>query len=221
MPNNLNWNTNWKIKLKSRQLSTTKSFLKITPKLDQKLYWIAKLLLAYNARATFVLASWIRFYETYFSCTHADFDFQWELPGAGFGRMPGEDLPPCSPASGNARLPGPGVGCSTTTPQALLPETGSANCLQTGKKYNSHWRQLLPQICTVRKGTNFELAILFLLSVKRRVVLIIGICVKWYVPCQVQLLVSQNDVENYTQIRMDLDKLRLMVEKSELWVYVG
>ncbi|KAL5260489.1 hypothetical protein ACHWQZ_G010582 [Mnemiopsis leidyi] len=38
---------------------------------------------------------------------------------------------------------------------------------------------------------------------------------------QVQLLVSQSDVENYTQIRTDLDKLRLMVEKSELWVYVG
>ena len=34
-------------------------------------------------------------------------------------------------------------------------------------------------------------------------------------------MVSQSDVENYTQIRTDLDKLRLMVEKSELWVYVG
>ena len=43
---------------------------------------------------------------------------------------------------------------------------------------------------------------------------------QWNV-CQVQLLVSQSDVENYTQIRTDLDKLRLMVEKSELWVYVG
>ncbi|UYV64395.1 K02A2.6-like [Cordylochernes scorpioides] len=36
---------------------------------------------------------------------------------------------------------------------------------------------------------------------------------------QVQLLVSTSDVDNYKQIRMDLDELRLLVEKSELWVY--
>ena len=36
---------------------------------------------------------------------------------------------------------------------------------------------------------------------------------------QVQLLVSTSDVENYKQIKTDLDELRLMVEKSELWVY--
>ncbi|XP_033110627.1 inositol 1,4,5-trisphosphate receptor-like [Anneissia japonica] len=36
---------------------------------------------------------------------------------------------------------------------------------------------------------------------------------------QVQLLVSNNDVENYKQIKADLDELRLLVEKSELWVY--
>ncbi|XP_018621500.1 inositol 1,4,5-trisphosphate receptor type 2 isoform X3 [Scleropages formosus] len=35
---------------------------------------------------------------------------------------------------------------------------------------------------------------------------------------QVQLLVSEQDVENYKQIKEDLDKLRLTVEKSELWV---
>ncbi|XP_037539386.1 inositol 1,4,5-trisphosphate receptor type 2 [Nematolebias whitei] len=35
---------------------------------------------------------------------------------------------------------------------------------------------------------------------------------------QVQLLVSENDVENYKQIKTDLDQLRLTVEKSELWV---
>jgi inositol 1,4,5-triphosphate receptor type 1 len=35
----------------------------------------------------------------------------------------------------------------------------------------------------------------------------------------VQLLVSTNDVENYRQIKQDLDELRLLVEKSELWVY--
>lgn len=35
---------------------------------------------------------------------------------------------------------------------------------------------------------------------------------------QVQLLVSESDVENYKQIKTDLDKLRLLVEKSELWV---
>lgn len=34
-----------------------------------------------------------------------------------------------------------------------------------------------------------------------------------------QLLVSESDVENYKQIKADLDELRLMVEKSELWVY--
>lgn len=34
-----------------------------------------------------------------------------------------------------------------------------------------------------------------------------------------QLLVSNSDVENYKQIKSDLDELRLLVEKSELWVY--
>jgi hypothetical protein len=32
-------------------------------------------------------------------------------------------------------------------------------------------------------------------------------------------LVSNSDVENYKQIKTDLDELRLLVEKSELWVY--
>ena len=36
-----------------------------------------------------------------------------------------------------------------------------------------------------------------------------------------QLLVSNEDVENYKQIKCDLDELRLLVEKSELWVYKG
>lgn len=36
---------------------------------------------------------------------------------------------------------------------------------------------------------------------------------------QVQLLVSDSDVESYKQIKADLDNLRLLVEKSELWVY--
>jgi len=36
---------------------------------------------------------------------------------------------------------------------------------------------------------------------------------------KVQLLVSDSDVENYKQIKVDLDELRLLVEKSELWVY--
>lgn len=36
---------------------------------------------------------------------------------------------------------------------------------------------------------------------------------------QVQLLVSDNDVNSYKQIKEDLDGLRLLVEKSELWVY--
>ncbi|XP_076840863.1 inositol 1,4,5-trisphosphate-gated calcium channel ITPR2 isoform X1 [Brachyhypopomus gauderio] len=35
---------------------------------------------------------------------------------------------------------------------------------------------------------------------------------------QVQLLVSESDVESYKQIKADLDLLRLTVEKSELWV---
>ena len=30
---------------------------------------------------------------------------------------------------------------------------------------------------------------------------------------------SEADVENYKQIKVDLDELRLLVEKSELWVY--
>ena len=36
---------------------------------------------------------------------------------------------------------------------------------------------------------------------------------------QVQLLVTDSDVKNYTQIKADLDELRNLVEKSELWVY--
>ncbi|XP_051562764.1 inositol 1,4,5-trisphosphate receptor type 1 isoform X1 [Myxocyprinus asiaticus] len=36
---------------------------------------------------------------------------------------------------------------------------------------------------------------------------------------QVQLLVTSQDVENYKQIKSDLDQLRSVVEKSELWVY--
>lgn len=35
---------------------------------------------------------------------------------------------------------------------------------------------------------------------------------------QVQLLVSNQDVDSYKQIKADLDQLRLTVEKSELWV---
>ncbi|XP_031422658.1 inositol 1,4,5-trisphosphate receptor type 3 isoform X2 [Clupea harengus] len=35
---------------------------------------------------------------------------------------------------------------------------------------------------------------------------------------QVQLLISAQDVENYKLIKSDLDRLRTMVEKSELWV---
>jgi len=31
--------------------------------------------------------------------------------------------------------------------------------------------------------------------------------------------VSDSDVESYKQIKFDLDELRLLVEKSELWVY--
>ena len=30
---------------------------------------------------------------------------------------------------------------------------------------------------------------------------------------------SDSDVESYKQIKIDLDELRLLVEKSELWVY--
>lgn len=36
---------------------------------------------------------------------------------------------------------------------------------------------------------------------------------------QVQLLVSDQDIESYKQIKNDLDVLRQCVEKSELWVY--
>ncbi|XP_029011065.1 inositol 1,4,5-trisphosphate receptor type 3 isoform X2 [Betta splendens] len=35
---------------------------------------------------------------------------------------------------------------------------------------------------------------------------------------QVQLLISAQDVENYKLIKTDLDRLRMLVEKSELWV---
>lgn len=36
---------------------------------------------------------------------------------------------------------------------------------------------------------------------------------------KIQLLVSDEDVNNYNKIKTDLDKLRLLVEQSELWVY--
>ena len=35
---------------------------------------------------------------------------------------------------------------------------------------------------------------------------------------QVQLLVSAKDIENYNKIRKNLDKLKFLVEESELWV---
>lgn len=38
---------------------------------------------------------------------------------------------------------------------------------------------------------------------------------------KVQLLVTSQDVDNYKQIKQDLDQLRSIVEKSELWVYKG
>ena len=49
------------------------------------------------------------------------------------------------------------------------------------------------------------------------------LCVSDFTVCscgllQVQLLVSEQDVENYKQIKTNLDQLRLAVEKSELWV---
>ena len=36
--------------------------------------------------------------------------------------------------------------------------------------------------------------------------------------CMVQLLITSLDVENYKLIKADLDRLRTLVEKSELWV---
>ena len=33
------------------------------------------------------------------------------------------------------------------------------------------------------------------------------------------MLVSDDDVNNYNKIKTDLDKLRLLVEQSELWIY--
>ncbi|PIO26195.1 hypothetical protein AB205_0129360 [Aquarana catesbeiana] len=38
---------------------------------------------------------------------------------------------------------------------------------------------------------------------------------------QVQLLVTSQDVDNYKQIKQDLDQLRSIVEKSELWVKIA
>lgn len=49
-----------------------------------------------------------------------------------------------------------------------------------------------------------------------------GVCAPNWRPLemsrQVQLLISAQDVENYKVIKSELDKLRTMVEKSELWV---
>lgn len=36
---------------------------------------------------------------------------------------------------------------------------------------------------------------------------------------QIQLLVSDEDVSNYNKIKSGLDRLRILVEQSELWVY--
>lgn len=45
----------------------------------------------------------------------------------------------------------------------------------------------------------------------------INVSVFWSL--KVQLLVTSQDVDNYKQIKSDLDQLRSNVEKSELWVY--
>lgn len=41
----------------------------------------------------------------------------------------------------------------------------------------------------------------------------------FFLSLKVQLLVTSQDVDNYKQIKSDLDQLRSNVEKSELWVY--
>ena len=38
---------------------------------------------------------------------------------------------------------------------------------------------------------------------------------------QVQLLVTRSEHENYKQVKKNLDHLRLLTEKSELWVLKG
>ena len=45
-------------------------------------------------------------------------------------------------------------------------------------------------------------------------------CIYFLLLCilQVQLLVSTKDIENYNKIRKNLDKLKFLVEESELWV---
>ena len=43
---------------------------------------------------------------------------------------------------------------------------------------------------------------------------------RFFVP-QVQLLVTSDEHENYKKIKKSLDQLRLLVEKSELWVWKG
>lgn len=48
-----------------------------------------------------------------------------------------------------------------------------------------------------------------------------GVCHSRATLLQVQLLVTSQDVDNYKQIKQDLDQLRSIVEKSELWVYKG
>ena len=55
----------------------------------------------------------------------------------------------------------------------------------------------------------------------KKVVVLFNFVVSGCSFAQVQLLVSNEDVENYKQIKSDLDELRLLVEKSELWVYKG
>lgn len=64
-------------------------------------------------------------------------------------------------------------------------------------------------IMQVEVNFNIQYIGLFLLLRQRRALMLF----------QVQLLVTSQDVENYKQIKSDLDQLRSIVEKSELWVY--
>ena len=80
-----------------------------------------------------------------------------------------------------------------------------------GRNYQIHQLQALLSTRYTNKNVSLILRLLFRhFSQRQEVLRSFG---------QVQLLVSDCDVKSYKQIKDDLDDLRLLVEKSELWVY--
>ncbi|XP_047516588.1 inositol 1,4,5-trisphosphate receptor isoform X1 [Pieris napi] len=106
--------------------------------------------------------------------------------------------------------------CQTiqTVPDNCLPKNVDLNGLDLDGRGGGKVLRVLLQLCSQGASTALvsgALALLFRHFSQRQEVLAAF--------KQVQLLVSDADVESYKQIKADLDVLRQSVEKSELWVF--